>query len=176
MDICKLTLSTILMLFLVLSISGCGESSQLEDQQVKNDTEPLDIDTFETTDASVACVYERTGSDLPVFAMSEDETIIPLYYTVNIGCRLTEEEGYILPEPVRRSFFEENSVLKHVSRCLSDTRGWSRSSDILDGVGGAIKPNKQIHNDTARDLSFCGFNNSESIAKNLDEFEGSSKR
>ncbi len=118
------------------------------------DIPPVAADPTEISAETLRCIEARTGIDGPPAGVTEGEPL-PLYYSIAIGCRIVAGETG-LPGPFVASFTEDNEWLLAVGRCLA-AHGWSETASLLDGVGGASRPDSLSSGDAAKDLEMCGF-------------------
>ncbi len=122
------------------------------------DVPPIDFSFFKPTESSVECVKERTGLDQTerdrIAGELRDGDLVPIYQFVDLACLI--REGVEVPAVVRSSYLDDNGILRALAQCLVSDHAWSRSEDILDGVGGAVAPDVGAA-DKMRALLDCGF-------------------
>ncbi len=132
-----------------------------------SDVAPINFD-FKTSESLEECVEQRTGFDLAdrdqIAGELSNGNLAPLYLSVDVACLI--REGGEVPRSIRSSLLDDNSVLRALAQCLVSDHSWSRSEDILDGVGGAVAPNAGAA-DKMQALLECGFEEPESLDDDL---------
>ena len=156
----------------VLLLAGVACAQSVPDSEVAvdsgagrepSDVAPIDFD-FKTSESSEECVEQRTGFDLAdrdrIAGELSDGDSAPLYLSVDLACLI--REGVEVPGPFRLSLLDDNGILRALAQCLVSDHSWSRSEDILDGVGGAVAPDVGAA-DKKQALLECGFDDPESL-------------
>ena len=107
---------------------------------------------------------QRTGLDPAgrdrIAGELSDGDLGPLYLSVDLACLI--REGVEVPGSIRSSLLDASSVLRALAQCLVSDHSWSRSEDILDGVGGAVAPDVGAA-DKMQALLDCGFEEPETL-------------
>ena len=155
---------------LLLAVVACGrpvsDSVGADDVgagQEDIDVPPIDVD-LRLTESSEECVKERTGlTQIERYRIAgelREGDLAPLYHSVDLACLI--REGVEVPAVYRSSILDDNGVLRVLAQCVVSDHAWSRSEDILDGVGGAVAPDVGPA-EKMRALVACGFEEPETL-------------
>ena len=128
------------------------------------DVPPIDFGFSEMSESTEECVKERTGltqvERYRIAGELREGDLAPLYQSVDLACLI--REGVDVPAVARSAFLDDHGILQALAQCLVSDHAWSRSEDILDGVGGAVAPDVGPA-EKMRALVACGFEEPETL-------------